>query len=559
MSHVCLAKWWRSFFSAFRIMATATVLLLFLLAAPCSGQQFETDKLLSADGEAYDNFGISLSLSGDRALVGASNDDDKGFSSGSAYLFHYDSASGTWIEEAKLLASDGAGEHFFGCSVALSGDRALIGAYGDDDHGWRSGSVYVFGYDDAHDIWREEAKLTASDGTLGDHFGRSISLFGERVLIGADYDNDNGNNSGSAYVFHYDSLSGLWIEEAKLLPSDGTSTDFFGCSVSLSGTRALIGAWQQEHHGHCPGAAYLFGYDSVSGTWLEEAKLLDPSGEHHDYFGYSVALDGEVALIGARRDDDYGNSSGSAYLFRYHGDRGTWTEETKLHASDAAWGDEFGYAVALDGNSALVGARYGDSYLPATGSAYLFGYDTVSGRWLEEANLITSDGRNNDRFGTAVALDSGGALVGAFDETNENGPEAGSVYAYDFISVLALDAKCNGQDENVIVSSGDSVTLTIEIDNGFHPDLQGDLWVVAVLPTSGWNTWTYGPWENPIWRSGWGNEYFSGPPANHAATVCDQPLPPGTYKLYLALDAIPNGVLDLLALWEIDVVDFTVQ
>ncbi len=550
--------------SVFADSTAATLLLvtilvfLVLLAAPCWAQQFENDKLLASDGEAGDNFGHSVALSGTRALIGT-YDDLNGSVHGSAYVFGHDSVSGTWQEEAKLTASDGAYWDLFGHSVALSDERIFIGAPYDNDNGWNSGSVYFFGYDDVSGTWHEEAKLTASDNEPDDQFGWSISLLGMRALVGANYDDDNGDNSGSAYVFHYDSVSGSWLEDSKLLASDGMYADFFGCSCSLSGTRALIGAWQHKYNVDRPGAAYLFGYDSVSGTWQEEAKLLASDGADHDYFGWSVALSGDVALVGAYQDDDNGTNSGSAYVFRYDSVSETWLEEAKLLASDGDGIDSFGYSVALSGNRALIGARWDDDYGYKTGSSYVFVYDSVSGTWHEEAKLLTSDSADRDNFGHSVALSGDGALIGAYCDDNENGSTAGSAYTFDFTSVLSLDVKCNGQDQNVIVDSGENVTLTIDIDNGYHPGLEGDFWVVAILPISGWNTWTYGPWINPIWRVGAGNEYYTGPPLNHAATVCDQPLPPGSYKLYLAMDAIPNGVLDLTALWDFDVVDFAVQ
>jgi len=242
-------------------------------------------------------------------------------------------------------------------------------------------------------------------------------------------------------------------------------------------------------------------------------------------------------------------------VFLYDSVSGTWHQEAKLLASDGEGGDCFGHAVSLSGTRALVGARK-DEF--ASGSAYLFAYDSGSGNWYEEAKLRASDAADSDFFGVSVSLSGDKALIGAWGD-EDNGPFSGSVFAYDFTSTLSLDVKCNGQDQNVIVGSGENVTVTVDIKNGYHPGLEGDLWIIAVLPTSGWNTWTYGPWMHPFWRLGVGNVYYSGPPLNHAATVFDQPGSPGTYKVYLALDTVPDGILDLSTLWGFDVVDFTVQ
>jgi len=538
------------------LLLGAILISLAFLAAPCWAQQFETDKLLASDGGAFDGFGNSISLSGDWALVGAWCDDVNEWNSGSAYVFAYDSVSGMWHEEAKLVASDGADGAFLGCSSALFGIRALIGAYGDDDNGDESGSAYLFVHDSVSGTWQEEAKLLASDGAYGDNFGYSVVLHGDRALVGAAGDD---TERGSVYVFGYDSVSGTWQEEAKLIASDGAPYDRFGCSVALYEERVLIGSRYDDDNGSLSGSAYVLRYDSLNGTWHEEAKLVASDGDAEDRFGGSVALFGDRALIGVYGDDDNGYSSGSAYLFVYDSVSGSWHEEAKLTASDGVDDDRFGYSVALRGTRALIGARNDDDNGGDSGSAYLFEYDSGSGTWHEEAKLLASDGWHWAGLGCSVALSGDNALVGAPGYTGETGQGTGAAYVYDFTSTLALDAKCNGEDQNVIVNSGENVTLTIDIDNGYHPNLEGDLWVVAILPIPGWNTWTYGPWMNPFWRLGAGNVYYTGPPLNHAATVCDQPLPPGSYKLCLAVDAVPNGVLDLTALWDFDVVDFTVQ
>ena len=499
----------------------------------------------------YDEFGFSVALDGTNALVGAYVTES---SIGSAYLFRCDDVAGIWIEEAELVASDGVSGDRFGWSVSLSGMRALIGAPRCEDNGDDSGAAYLFYFDSSAGTWQEEAKLLASDGGWFDHFGYSVSLSGDKALIGAKFDDEY----GSAYVFRYDSVSGTWQEEAKLIASDGARWDYFGESVALFGDIALIGARQNDDNGKNSGSAYVYRYDGVSETWQEEAKLLASDGSRENCFGVSVAIRGDKALIGAYGDTDNGIDSGSAYVFCYDTVSGIWQEETKLLAADGYYQDNFGVSVALSGEKALIGAWGDGDNGSFSGSAYVFGFDGVSETWQEEAKLLASDGAADDFFGCSVALDNDRALIGApWDDDNEN--NSGSAYLVEFTDILALDVKCNGQDQNVIVDVSENVTLTIDIDNGYHPDLEGDFWVVAILPISGWNTWTYGPWMNPIWRLGTGNEYYTGPPLNHAATVCDQPLPPGSYKLYLAMDAIPNGVLNLTALWDFDVVDFTVQ
>ncbi|MEM8488461.1 MAG: T9SS type A sorting domain-containing protein, partial [Bacteroidota bacterium] len=193
--------------------------------------------------------------------------------------FDFDGSS--WTETEKLTASDGAVSDQFGYSVSLSGDRALIGVLLDDDNGSDSGSAYVFDFDGTS--WTETQKLTASDGAVSDQFGRSVSLSGDRALIGAVLDDDNGLSSGSAYVFDFDGSS--WTETEKLTASDGAVSDQFGYSVSLSGDRALIGAFGDDDNGSDSGSAYVFGFaspDSDGDGYTDEEELAcgtDPNDD----------------------------------------------------------------------------------------------------------------------------------------------------------------------------------------------------------------------------------------------------------------------------------------
>jgi hypothetical protein len=269
----------------------------------------ELHKLLASDGAADDWYGRSVCISGDTAVIGACYEDDNGFNSGSAYVFRFNRSS--WVQEAKLLASDGAANDWFGCSVGISGDTAVIGALYDDDKSNASGSAYVFRFNGSS--WVQEAKLLASDGAAGDYFGYSVSISGDTTIIGAHYDDDNDSDSGSAYIFRFNGSS--WVQEAKLLASDGAVIDYFGRSVSISGDTAVIGANGNDENGYNSGSAYL--YDFSDPCNITETKLTATDAAAGDYFGYSVAISGTTAIVGALGDDDAGDHSGSAYLFGF--------------------------------------------------------------------------------------------------------------------------------------------------------------------------------------------------------------------------------------------------
>ena len=217
-------------------------------------------KLLAGDGAEKDWFGYRVAIDGDTAVIGAM-DDDKGTDSGSAYVF-VRAADGTWSQQAKLTADDGAAWDNFGYSVSVSGDTAVIGANWDDDKGSSSGSAYVF-IRAADGTWSQQAKLTAVDGAAWDEFGISVSICWDTAVIGAMYDDDNGSGSGSAYVF-VRAADGTWSQQAKLTADDGAAYDSFGGSVAVSGDTAVIGAIGDNDKGDFfSGSAYVFGGTSV--------------------------------------------------------------------------------------------------------------------------------------------------------------------------------------------------------------------------------------------------------------------------------------------------------
>jgi len=273
----------------------------------------ELAKLLASDGAQDDWFGYSVSVSGDTTVIGAYRDDDNGSDSGLAYIFRFNGSN--WVQEAKLLASDGAANDYFGISVGISGDTAVIGA--------SNGSAYIFRFNGSS--WVQESKLLASDGALG----QSVGISGDAAVIGA--------SNGSAYIFRFNGSS--WVQESKLLASDGA----LGQSVGISGDAAVIGASGDDDNGEYSGSAYIFRFNGSN--WIEEAKLLASDGAAHDSFGISVGIWGDTAVIGAVGDDDNGNDSGSSYIFRFNGS--SWVQEAKLLASDGAEDDYFGWSVGI--------------------------------------------------------------------------------------------------------------------------------------------------------------------------------------------------------------------
>ena len=406
----------------------------------------EQAQLLASDGAGSDNFGVSVALDGDTALIGVYADRNTGgIVTGSAYVFVRTGI--TWTEEAHLFASDGDDSDGFGRSVSLEGNTAVVGAYQDDTAAAvAAGSAYVFVRSGT--TWTEQAHVFASDGGFADQFGVSVALSGETILIGANEDDTAGGaNAGSAYVFVRNGTS--WIQRAHLFAPDGSTGDVFGSSVALDGNSALVGAFGADAGS---GSSYVFVRNGA--TWTQQAELF-ASEAGGEFFGFSVALSGETALIGALFDDTVrGANAGSAYVFVRSGT--TWTKQAHLHASDGAEGDQFGGSVSLTGDTAIVGASLDDTAGGVdAGSAYVFVRSGTS--WMEQAHLLASDGAESDYFGYSVALDGVTGLVSALGDDTSGGVDAGSAYVFVITPPTTCTITGTAGNDVLTGTSGDDV------------------------------------------------------------------------------------------------------
>lgn len=387
----------------------------------------ELAKLLASDGEDGDEFGVSVSISGDTAVIGADWDDDNGDDSGSAYIFQFNGSS--WVEKAKLLASDGEEYDGFGWSVGISGDIAVIAAPDDIANGYISGSAYIFAPNAVDpNNWDEVAKLVPSDGWHRDWFGFEVGISGDTIIIGSPCDDDNGSSSGSVYVFTPNDVDpNNWDQVTKLLASDGASPDSLGQSVGISGNIVIAGAPEDSDNGYKSGSAYIFALNDVDpNNWVQLAKLLPSDGAENDYFGCSVDISGDTAIIGALRGES--SDSGSAYIFAPNEvDPNNWDQVAKLLPSDGAANDYFGFSVGISGDTAVIGAISGDGNDTDSGSVYIFRFNGSS--WVEEAKLTASDGAAGDDFGWSISFSGNTAFIGAWID-DDNGADSGSAYIF---------------------------------------------------------------------------------------------------------------------------------
>jgi hypothetical protein len=356
-----------------------------VLGVKATTHYLQQAKLTASDGAANDYFGQSVALVGSLAVIGAPGNHSK---TGGVYVF---AESGTtWSEQAELTASDGATSDDFGTSVSVSGTTVLVGSPGNASD---AGAAYVFVRSGS--AWNQQAELTPSDAAADDAFGTSVSISGSTALIGAS---GSTSNAGAAYVFVRSGSK--WSQQAELTASDTASGDHFGQSVSVSGSTAIVGAPGAVTS---TGAAYVF--QSSGTSWNQQAELTASAGASYALFGTAVAIAGPTAVVGAIA----GGSShgGVVYVFSLSGT--IWSQSAMINNPDApAPGRDFGIAVALSGTTLLVGAPGNNSYV---GEAFAFGRS--GSVWSEEAKVAASDGASNDQFGNAIAASGKTVLVGA--------------------------------------------------------------------------------------------------------------------------------------------------
>ena len=285
-------------------------------------------KIGASDRQTQDRFGASVAISVDTLVVGA-NMDDTGANSeqGSAYVFVRTDTS--WVEQQKLTASDGAADDQFGSSVSISGNTVIVGAPLDDvGANADQGSAYVFVR--AGTSWTQQAKLTASDGAASDNFGHAVAIDGNSVIVGANLDDVVAVDRGSAYVFVRSGTT--WSQQTKLTASDGTSQDQFGISVGINLDTAVVGASHDDVLANDQGSAYVFVRSGT--TWSEQQKLAASDGAQGDQLGNSVGVYGDTVVVGASLDDGAASDQGSAYIFTRGGT--TWSQQAKLTAPGGA-------------------------------------------------------------------------------------------------------------------------------------------------------------------------------------------------------------------------------
>lgn len=405
------------------------LIFLFMGVHVATAQDVQT--LVASDVVARDQFGASMDMYGDVAVIGAmgagrTGDCDGIGWTGSAYVFR--KVNGVWIEEQELTPGECQRDDYFGAQVAVYEDVIVVTALLNRDEGPMTGAAYVYRY--VAGTWIEEHKLVASDRKERMQFGTGLSVYKDVIVIGAYQEDIFGPYSGSVYLFR--NVAGTWIEEAKLIPSDGMENAFYGLSTAISNETVFVGAVGDDSRGERTGSVYV--YRKSGDDWIETQKLEASDAAAYQHFGGQLAIYGDVAVISAVEYFFTGYGPGAAYVFRRTGE--IWTEEKKLTASDADMGDRFGYAVDIYGNLAVIGAINDDDSGIDSGAVYIF--RNFGTDWIEGEKISAPSFSGDARFGWSVAISDHDLLVSAPLE-NSVGERSGVAYS------IQLSEKANAR------------------------------------------------------------------------------------------------------------------
>lgn len=365
-------------------------------------------KLTPVDREDHGGFGISVSISEDFAIVGAPGESRGYECRGCGAAYFYQLKDGSW-EMHKITAPDEQGRDEFGWSVSIFGNRAIIGSPRIEG----PGAAYIFHLEAGK--WVKKAKLTASEPRFLDEFGHSVSISEDVAIVG----DPSSGDGGAVYFFHL--INGKWVEKQKLKTPDVQDSGRFGYSLSISGDTVIVGAHLKYSENGDPnnnsdgaGAAYI--YQQEDRNWVLKAELIASDSQPHLHFGYSVSVDGNRAAV---------SGVGKAYIFE--NERGEWIEKANLTTSDreveSNYASVFSNRVSLSGDVAIVGAILADSESEdgdSTGSVYV--YKLENGQWVSKNSISAYDAKTHDHFGRSVSIHGNKAIVGA--------PNKGAAYIY---------------------------------------------------------------------------------------------------------------------------------
>lgn len=397
-------------------------------AGPPLGFDYPTP-LTASNGAALNWFGYSVAADENVIVVGSPfydevvGDEVVDPSIGSAYI--YERIGDTWEETTQLLSSASVRtSSLFGWSVAIDGNVMAVGAWNEDIAGDQFGAVYV--YERVGGAWIQNAKLVPLSGDDQERFGHSVAVSGSRIAVGAPFisDVDDNERATPAYVFERNGSN--WIG-TRLLPADDPRDSWFGYSIALSGDVVVVGAPGDKKRGLGTGAAYVF--ENNGASWNQTARLEDAEGGVQDFLGRDVAVDGDVIVVGAEAGGDP-TTLNTGIALVYERPAGTWVESARLVPEGVAVGTQVGYAVEVRGSTIVVSAHHDDQFGTDSGAAYVYEKDAAAG-WLETSKLYNPTSGGGDHFGAAAAIAGAGTIVVGARYDDDDGYDSGSIYVFE--------------------------------------------------------------------------------------------------------------------------------
>jgi len=323
---------------------------------------------LPSNDEVYALYGAAVAHHGDRMVVGAPRRLRTGNELGQLYVYDWNPTTSAYVEVACLLDPSGARDTHFGTSAVLDGDTLLVGASSADNG---AGRVYVFRRVGA--TYALQCTLKASHPTPNAQFGWSVAVQGDRMAVGAYTSAEHGSYTGKVYV--YRRTGDTWTEVGALVPPDGAANTYFGWSVAVQGDRMVVGACtarndhDQKVHDQA-GIAYVYDWCTSASMYVEVASLTPEIPEAYSWFGSAVALYGDTLLVGALRGYTGLTDGGKVYCYTLVD--GEYAETGVLYAPENRGGASFGCSVALDGDTLLVGAKCANTFEHAAGKVCVY-------------------------------------------------------------------------------------------------------------------------------------------------------------------------------------------
>jgi len=371
----------------------------------------------SNDIVSGDFFSARMSMSGDTVVIGQPHDSRDGSWSGAAYVFVKDGSG--WFQQQKLFPTTPANDQVFGLSVSIDGDTIVVGSPGEGDIFMPfTGAAYVFVRSGSN--WVLQQKLLLPEPRSGAGFGGAVAIDGNSIVVTASGDSDGISRPGTASVYTRDQ-NGVWSLQQKFSANDLIQDQMYGGSVAISGNTVLVGSeYLDPTHNVGIGAVYV--YERVGTVWSQTRKLTSSTWKGGYEFGRYLAIDGNIAAVGAYHEEHGSNTRGSVYVFVR--DNSGWAQEQKLFIKeDLEQADFFGVSVAVHGSTIIAGNSGANGQ---RGAAYLFTAEDKL-NWSQPTKIVAGDGSIDEHFATAVATNGSEVLIGAAGKA-VNGPSCGAVY-----------------------------------------------------------------------------------------------------------------------------------